>query len=71
MIGNTITENKVNNSGYYMYNYFCYYSDDLMFKNNTITGTGGPAQTSGAKPARAAGGGEGFRISGAPAPAAR
>jgi hypothetical protein len=42
MIGNTITENKVNNSGYYMYNYFCYYSNDLIFKNNTITGTGGP-----------------------------
>ena len=34
-----------------------------------VTGTGGPAQTSGAKPARAAGGGEGFRIAGAPAPA--
>lgn len=35
-----------------------------------VTGTGGLSQTSGAKPARAAGGGEGFRIAGAPAPAA-
>jgi Class II flagellar assembly regulator len=34
-----------------------------------VTGTGGVSQTSGAKPARA-GGGEGFRIVGAPAPAA-
>ena len=35
-----------------------------------VTGTGGLSQTSGAKPARGAGGGEGFRIAGASAPAA-
>ena len=35
-----------------------------------VTGTGGLSQTSGAKPARGAGGGEGFRIAGATAPAA-
>lgn len=35
-----------------------------------VTGTGGLSQTSGAKPARGAGGGEGFRIAGAAAPAA-
>jgi hypothetical protein len=35
-----------------------------------VTGTGGLSQTSGSKPARAAGGGEGFRVGGASAPAA-
>jgi len=35
-----------------------------------VTGTGGLSQTSGAKPTRTASGGEGFRIAGAPAPAA-
>ncbi len=35
-----------------------------------VTGTGGLSQTSGAKPSRAAGGGEGFRIAGASAPPA-
>jgi hypothetical protein len=35
-----------------------------------VTGTGGLSQTSGAKPARGTGGGEGFRIAGAPAPSA-
>ena len=35
-----------------------------------VTGTGGLSQTSGAKPARGTGGGEGFRIAGASAPAA-
>lgn len=35
-----------------------------------VTGTGGLSQTSGAKPARGAGGGEGFRIAGAATPAA-
>lgn len=37
-----------------------------------VTGTGGVSQSSGARPARAAGGGEGFRVvgpQGAPAPA--
>ena len=35
-----------------------------------VTGTGGLSQTSGAKPARGAGGGEGFRVAGGQAPAA-
>lgn len=35
-----------------------------------VTGTGGLSQTSGTKPARAATGGEGFRVGGASAPAA-
>ena len=35
-----------------------------------VTGTGGLSQASGARPARGAGGGEGFRIAGAPAPQA-
>lgn len=33
-----------------------------------VTGTGGPAQTTGAKPARSAGGAEGFRVGGSAAP---
>ncbi len=35
-----------------------------------VTGTGGLSQTPGARPARAGGGGDGFRIASAPAPAA-
>ena len=35
-----------------------------------VTGTGGLSQTPGAKPARAAGGGEGFRLAGPQGPAA-
>lgn len=35
-----------------------------------VSGTGGPSQAPGSRPARPGGGGEGFRIAGAPAPAA-
>lgn len=35
-----------------------------------VTGTGGLSQTSGAKPARGAGGGQGFRVAGGQSPAA-